>query len=186
MGNQHPLAPLIRPTMKSANCRVVWAAGPDCTPPPRGSTAPVACQDCVGEHCLCQDCSSDSRPSALLSCCAQQIERHLWARNGSSTDGMALNYCSGLLCHSFRDLDLTLVQMSAAGMSIGLGARRVFALLICRFSMDGYLCDPERRTQGTQWWIWIGQRWMGESSSTTKPGSCSCLVGILLCYHVRD
>ena len=28
---QHPLAALIRPTIRSSNCRVVWAAGPDCT-----------------------------------------------------------------------------------------------------------------------------------------------------------
>ncbi|KAL3923025.1 MAG: hypothetical protein SGILL_001888, partial [Bacillariaceae sp.] len=60
--------------------------------------------------------------------------------------GMALNYSNAPLCRSFRDLDLTLVQLSAAGMSVGLGARRVFSLLISRFSMDGYLCDPERRS----------------------------------------
>ncbi|CAB9509609.1 protein ligase UBR1 [Seminavis robusta] len=60
---------------------------------------------------------------------------------------MALNYSSTPLCQRFRDLDLTLVQLSAAGLSVGLGARKVFELLKSRFSMDGYLCDPERRTQ---------------------------------------
>ena len=35
--------------------------------------------------------------------------------------------------------------VSAAGLSIGLGARREFGLLISCFSMDVYLCDPERR-----------------------------------------
>ncbi len=44
--------------------------------------------------------------------------------------------------------DFRLLQLSASGLSIGLGARRVFGLLISRFSMDGYLCDPERRAQG--------------------------------------
>jgi hypothetical protein len=62
---------------------------------------------------------------------------------------MALKYSSAPLCRSFRDLDLTLVQLSAVGLSIGLGARRVFGLLISHFSMDGYLCDPERRVQGS-------------------------------------
>jgi hypothetical protein len=78
---------------------------------------------------------------------AQQIEGHLWTRNGTSVAGMAMNCSSSPLCRSFRDLDLLLVQLSAAGMSCGLGARRVFSLLLSRFSMDGYLCDPERRTQ---------------------------------------
>jgi hypothetical protein len=78
---------------------------------------------------------------------AQQIERHLWARNGASAAGMAMNYSSAPLCRSFRDLDCVLVQLSAAGMSCGLGSRRVFSLLLSRFSMDGYLCDPDRRAQ---------------------------------------
>merc|ERR1719162_815986 len=41
-----------------------------------------------------------------------------------------------------------MVQLSASGMSIGLGARRVFSLILNRFNMDGYLCDPERRNGG--------------------------------------
>jgi len=49
------------------------------------------------------------------------------------------------LFRPFRHLNLTLVQLSAAGLSIGLGARREFGRLISRFSKNVYLCDPERR-----------------------------------------
>lgn len=144
--NYHPLVPLIRPTLRSSNCRVVWSAGPDCTPQEaqrrRSRSRSVSANIAVAKiiHSLAD------HPIRCLAA-AQQIERHLWARNGSATAGMALNYSSTPLCQRFRDLDLTLVQLSAAGLSVGLGARRVFALLISRFSMDGYLCDPERRMQ---------------------------------------
>lgn len=142
----HPLVPLIRPILRSSNCRVVWSAGPDCTPQEaqqrRSRSRTVSANIAVAKiiHSLAD------HPIRCLAA-AQQIERHLWARNGSSTAGMALNYASTPLCRSFRDLDLSLVQLSAAGMSVGLGARRVLSLLISRFSLDGYLCDPERRTQ---------------------------------------
>lgn len=142
---QHPLVPLIRPTLLSSNCRVVWSAGPDCSPQEaqrrRARSRTVSANIAVAKiiHSLAD------HPIRCLAA-AQQIERHLWARNGSATAGMALNYSSTPLCQRFRDLDLTLVQLSAAGLSVGLGARRVFQLLISRFSMDGYLCDPERRT----------------------------------------
>ena len=142
----HPLVPLIRPTLRSSNCRVVWSAGPDCTPQEaqrrRSRSRTVSANIAVAKiiHSLAD------HPIRCLAA-AQQIERHLWARNGSATAGMALNYSSTPLCQRFRDLDLTLVQLSAAGLSVGLGARRVFSLLISRFSMDGYLCDPERRMQ---------------------------------------
>lgn len=144
---QHPLVPLIRPILRSSNCRVVWSAGPDCSQQEaqrrrsraRNVSANIAVAKII--HSLAD------HPMRCLAA-AQQIERHLWARNGSSTAGMALNYSNAPLCRSFRDLDLNLVQLSAAGMSVGLGASRVFALLISRFSMDGYLCDPERRTGG--------------------------------------
>jgi len=142
----HPLVPLIRPTLRSSNCRVVWSAGPDCSPQEaqsrRARSRAVSANIAVAKIIY----SLADHPIRCLAA-AQQIERHLWARNGSATAGMALNYSSTPLCQRFRDLDLTLVQLSAAGLSIGLGARRVFALLISRFSMDGYLCDPERRGQ---------------------------------------
>jgi len=144
---QHPLATLIRPTLRSSNCRVVWSAGPDCTSPEaqrRRSRAKNVSANIASAKIIH---SLADHPIRCLAA-AQQIERHLWARNGSSTAGMALNYSSSPLCRSFRDLDITLVQLSAAGLSIGLGARRIFSLLISRFSMDGYLCDPERRAQG--------------------------------------
>lgn len=142
----HPLVPLIRPTLRSSNCRVVWSAGPDCSPQEaqrrRSRSRSISANIAVAKiiHSLAD------HPTRCLAA-AQQIERHLWARNGSATAGMALNYASTPLCQRFRDLDLTLVQLSAAGLSVGLGARRVFSLLISRFSMDGYLCDPERRMQ---------------------------------------
>lgn len=143
----HPLVPLIRATLRSSNCRVVWSAGPDCTPQEaqrrRSRSRTVSANIAVAKvlHSLAD------HPIRCLAA-AQQIERHLWARNGTSVAGMAMNYSSAPLCRSFRDLDLLLVQLSAAGMTCGLGARRVFTLLLNRFSMDGYLCDPERRVHG--------------------------------------
>jgi len=142
----NPLVPLIRPTLRSSNCRVVWSAGPDCTPQEaqrrRSRSRTVSANIAVAKiiHSLAD------HPIRCLAA-AQQIEGHLWARNGTSVAGMAMNYSSSPLCRSFRDLDLLLVQLSASGMSCGLGARRVFSLLLSRFSMDGYLCDPERRIQ---------------------------------------
>jgi hypothetical protein len=142
----HPLVPLIRSTLRSSNCRVVWSSGPDCTPQEaqrrRSRSRSVSANIAVAKviHSLAD------HPIRCLAA-AQQIERHLWARNGASVAGMAMNYSSAPLCRSFRDLDLLLVQLSASGMSCGLGARRVFSLLLSRFSMDGYLCDPERRSQ---------------------------------------
>lgn len=141
----HPLVPLIKPTLRSSNCRVVWMLGPDCTPHEaqrrraraRNVSANIAVTKVI--HSLAD------HPIRCLAA-AQQIERHLWARNGSSVAGMAMNYTSTPLCRAFRDLDLLLVQMSASGLSIGLGARRVFSLLLSRFNMDGHLCDPERRS----------------------------------------
>ena len=141
---QHPLVSLIRPVLRSSNCRVVWSAGPECSSQEaqlrRSRSRAVSANIAVAKiiHSLAD------HPIRCLAA-AQQIERHLWARNGSSVSGMALNYSNAPLCRSFRDLDLTLVQLSASGMSTGLGARRVFTLLISRFNMDGYLCDPERR-----------------------------------------
>ena len=142
---QHPLVPLIRPILRSSNCRVVWSAGPDCSSQEaqrrRARSRTVSANIAVAKiiHSLAD------HPIRCLAA-AQQIERHLWARNGSSVAGMALNYSNAPLCRSFRDLDLALVQLSASGMSVGLGARRVLSLLINRFSMDGYLCDPELRS----------------------------------------
>lgn len=142
---QHPLAALLRPTLRPANCRVVWSAGPDCTPPEararrsRSRSVSAAIASAKVAYSLAD------HPLRCLAA-AQQIERHLWARNGSAAAGMALNYNSAPLCRSFRDLDLTMVQLSAAGCGVGLGARRVFALMTSRFNMDGYLCDLERRS----------------------------------------
>lgn len=144
---QHPLAALIRPTIRSSNCRVVWAAGPDCTSQEaqqRRSRSRMVASSIAAAKIIHSICDHPLR--CLVA--SQQIERHLWARNGSAAAGQALNYGSSPLCRSFRDLDLAMVQFSAAGLSVGLGARRVYALLLSRFSLEGYLCDPERRGGG--------------------------------------
>mmetsp|Transcript_18508 Transcript_18508/g.53111 ORF Transcript_18508/g.53111 Transcript_18508/m.53111 type:complete len:3364 (-) Transcript_18508:71-10162(-) len=145
--SQHPLAALIRPTIRSSNCRVVWAAGPDCTSQEaqeRRSRSRMVASSIAAAKIIHSMCDHPLRCVVT----SQQIERHLWARNGSAAAGQALNYGSSPLCRSFRDLDLVMVQFSAAGLSVGLGARRVFALLLSRFSLEGYLCDPERRGSG--------------------------------------
>jgi hypothetical protein len=146
VGSQHPLASLIRSTLRSSNCRVIWSSGPDCSPSEaharRSRAKTISANIAVAKIIY----TLADHPLRCLAA-AQQIERYLWARNGVSVAGMALNYSSSPLCRSFRDLDLTLLQLSSAGFSIGLGAKRVFALMLSRFSMDGYLCDPERRTQ---------------------------------------
>ena len=141
----HPLVPLIRSTLRTSNCKVVWSGGPDCTPQEaqrrRSRSRALSANIAVAKvlHSLAD------HPIRCIAA-SQQIERHLWTRNGSSVAGMAMNYSSAPLCRSFRDLDLLLVQLSAAGMNCGLGARRIFSLLLSRFSLDGYLCDPERRS----------------------------------------
>jgi hypothetical protein len=140
----HPLVPLLRSTLRASNCTVNWSAGPDCTPQEaqkrRSRSRAVSANIAVAKviHSLAD------HPMRCLAT-AQQVERHLWARNGTTIAGMAVNYSTTPLCRSFRDLDLLLVQLSASGMSCGLGARRIFSMMLSRFSMDGYLCDPERR-----------------------------------------
>lgn len=138
------LSDLVKPTHRSANLRVVWTSGPECSSQEaqlrrlRSRTISSALASTKVVHSLCD------HPLRCIAA-SQQIEHHMWAKNGSSLAGMALNYSSVPLCRSLRDLDLTMVQMSACGFNVGLGARRVFALLSSRFSLDGYLCDPDRR-----------------------------------------
>lgn len=140
----HPLCTLLRPTLKSSNCRVTWSAGPECTSEEaqrrrsRSGTIAAAIAASKVIHSLCD------HPLRCLAA-AEQIKRHLWLRNGSTAAGMALNYGTTPLCRSFRDLDLAMVQLSAAGFSVGLGARRVFALILSRFDLEGFLCDLERK-----------------------------------------
>ena len=137
----HTLVELLKPTIGIRNCNVTWGGGPDCTRTEaqsrrmRKQAVSSAIAAAKVTHSLCD------HPLRCLAA-SQQIDRHLWARNGNSATGMALNYGSSPLCHSFRDLDLCLVQLSISGFSIGLGARRSFGLLMSRFNLDGYLCDP--------------------------------------------
>lgn len=140
----HPLCDLLRSTLRSSNCRITWSAGPDCNSEEaqnrrsrsRAISSAVAASKVI--HSLCD------HPLRCLAA-SEQIRRHLWNRNGSPAAGMALNYATTPLCRSFRDLDLTMVQLSAAGFSFGLGASRAFALILSRFDLEGFLCDLERR-----------------------------------------
>jgi len=150
---QDSMSALVRSTHKSSNFRVVWSSGPECSAPEaqlrksrsRMLSALLASTKVV--HSLCD------HPLRCIAA-SQQIDHHMWAKNGGSVAGMALNYGSVPLCRSLRDLDLTMVQMSASGFNVGLGARRVFSLLTNRFSMDGYLCDPDRRNSfGRVGWV---------------------------------
>ena len=149
---EHPLSALLRPSLRSSNCRVTWAAGPECNSEEaqrrrsraRAVSAAITASKII--HSLCD------HPLRCLAA-AEQISRHLWARNGGSAVGMSINYTSPPLCQSFRDLDLTMVQLSASGLSIGLGARRVFSLILSRFDLDGFLCDPEKKNNLSNQWV---------------------------------
>ena len=150
---QDTISALVRPTHKSSNFRVVWSSGPECSTPEaqlrkarsRMLSALLASTKVI--HSLCD------HPLRCIAA-SQQIDHHMWAKNGGSVAGMSLNYGSVPLCRSLRDIDLTMVQLSASGFNIGLGARRVFSLLTNRFSMDGYLCDPDRRNSfGKVGWV---------------------------------
>ncbi len=153
MFKQDSLSALVRSTHKSSNFRVVWTSGPECSTPEaqlrksrsRLMSSLLASTKVV--HSLCD------HPLRCIAA-SQQIDAHMWAKNGASTAGMALNYGSIPLCRSLRDLDLTMVQMSACGFNVGLGARRVFSLLTNRFSLESYLCDPDRKNSfGRVGWV---------------------------------
>jgi len=150
---QDCLSALLRPTHRSSNLRVVWSAGPDCTTQEaqsRRSRARLISSALASTKVVHSLCDHPLRCIAA----SLQIEHHMWAKNGSSLAGMALNYASVPLCRLLKDLDLTMVQLSACGFNVGLGARRVFALLINRFSLDGYLCDPDRHSRfGKREWV---------------------------------
>ena len=150
---QDCLSALVRPTHRSSNLRVVWSAGPDCSSQEaqsRRSRARLISSVLASTKVVHSLCDHPLRCIAA----SQQIEHHMWAKNGSSLAGMALNYSTVPLCRSLKDLDLTMVQLSACGFNIGLGARKVFALLTNRFSLDGYLCDPDRRNVfGKMGWV---------------------------------
>jgi len=147
------LSALVRSTHKSSNFRVVWSSGPECSTPEaqqrkkRSRMLSALLSSTKVVHSLCD------HPLRCIAA-SQQIDHHMWAKNGGSVAGMALNYGSVPLCRSLRDIDLTMVQFSASGFNVGLGARRVFSLLTNRFSLDGYLCDPDRRNSfGKVGWV---------------------------------
>lgn len=150
---QDCLSALVRSTHKSSNFRVVWSSGPECSAPEaqlRKSRARLLSAQLSSTKVVHSLCDHPLRCIAA----SQQIDHHMWAKNGGSVAGMALNYGSVPLCRSLRDLDLVMVQFSAAGFNVGLGARRVFSLLSNRFSLDGYLCDPDRCSNfGRMGWV---------------------------------
>ncbi len=144
---------LLRSTHKSSNVRVVWSSGPECSTPEaqlrklraRMLSALLAFTKVV--HSLC-----DHPLHCIVA--THQIDHHMWAKNGSSLAGMALNYGSVPWCQSLQDLDLTMVQLSASGFNACFGVQRVFSLLTSRFSLDGYLCDPNYRSSfGKVCWV---------------------------------
>ncbi len=141
---EHPMSTLLRPALRTSNCCITWSSGPDCNSEEaqqrrsRSRTISAAIASAKVTHSMCD------RPLRCLAA-AEQIMRHLWVRNGSTASSMSVNYTNVPLCMNFRDLDLTMVQLSAAGLSIGLGGRRVFSLILSRFNMDNHLCDPEKR-----------------------------------------
>lgn len=150
---QDSMSALVRSTHKSSNFRVVWSSGPECSAPEaqlrksRSRMLSALLSSTKVVHSLCD------HPLRCIAA-AQQIDHHMWAKNGGSVAGMALNYGTVPLCRSLRDLDLTMVQLSASGFNVGLGARRVYSLLTNRFSLDGYLCDPDRRNSfGRIGWV---------------------------------
>lgn len=140
-----PLIPVLNPTLRGANCRVVWLAGPECDSQEaqqrRSRSRSVSANIAAAKITY----SLADHPARCLAA-ALQIDRHLWARNGTSVAAMAMNYSSAPLSRSFRDVDLLLVQLSATGMSCGLGPKRIFSLLLNRFGMEGYLIDPEQKS----------------------------------------
>mmetsp|Transcript_17876 Transcript_17876/g.25261 ORF Transcript_17876/g.25261 Transcript_17876/m.25261 type:complete len:2379 (-) Transcript_17876:136-7272(-) len=144
----HPLISWMKPSLRSTNCEILWW-NKECTAEEeksrysRSAQVSAAIASAKVSHSLCD------HPLRCLAA-AEQTARRLWARNGAASTGMALNYRNVPLCRSFRDLDMTLVQLSSSGMSVGLGPRRVFSLLLTRFGMDGYLCDPELRFLKTE------------------------------------
>jgi hypothetical protein len=138
---QSYLAELLVPTLRSGNCKIVWQL-PDTSPEHVHMRKHRQYQISSDIAAIKVIHSLADLPIRCLAA-SSQIERHLWAKNGSSAAGMALNYTSVPLCKSFRDLDLALVQFSASGFEIGLGARRVLSLLLSRYSIEGYLKDPE-------------------------------------------
>lgn len=164
--------------MRTGNCRVMWSGGIECTSEDaqmrrqrsRALSTKIAHFKIL--HSIC-----DHPLRCLVA--ATQMERHLWVRNGSGVAGMALNYSCRPTCHSFRDLDLTCVQLSAAGGPMGLGASRVFSLLLSRFTMDGYLCNPERK----------GDRWVHPPRLVVDPDHATTLAEsffMTLCILVTE
>eukprot|EP00592_Proboscia_alata_P023247 CAMPEP_0194423294 /NCGR_PEP_ID=MMETSP0176-20130528/22507_1 /TAXON_ID=216777 /ORGANISM="Proboscia alata, Strain PI-D3" /LENGTH=154 /DNA_ID=CAMNT_0039232405 /DNA_START=11 /DNA_END=471 /DNA_ORIENTATION=- len=85
----HPLASILVSTLQHSNCRVVWSS----TPP---SPQHRATRTTFVSSAIAAAKVSHSLSDHPLRCiaAAQQIERHLWRRNGSSAAGMAMNYNS--------------------------------------------------------------------------------------------
>ena len=80
-------------------------------------------------------------------------ESRMWLRNGQGAMQLAVNYAMPPLCRSLRDLDLTILQFSAAGGSAGLGAKLTWDLMTTRFSLDGYLTDLVPKDSRCGGWV---------------------------------
>ena len=69
----------------------------------------------------------------------QIAEYRMWAKNGHTAQIIATYYASFPNCKHFRDLDLLLLQFSAASVNYGLGPDQLFDLMVDRFSLKGFV-----------------------------------------------
>ena len=85
----HPLVPLIKSTLRSSNCRVVWSAGQDCSPQEAQRRRSRA-RNVAAKYCSSKGDSFSGRSPHSLPGCSAANRKALWARNGSSVAGMAM------------------------------------------------------------------------------------------------
>ncbi len=87
------LSSLLRSTHKSSNVHVVWSSGPEFSTPEaqlrksRAHMLSALLASTKVVHSLC-----DHPLRCIVA--THQIDHHMWAKNGSSLAGMALNYGS--------------------------------------------------------------------------------------------
>ena len=126
LGHEHPLCEILRPSLRPDNCKVIWSSGPDSLSREEAEMRRSKCRTISAAIASAKVIHSICDHPLRCIVAAEQISRHLWVRNGHSTAYTAMHYMLSSSRHSFRDLDLALVQFSAAGHSLGLGAKRVF------------------------------------------------------------
>jgi hypothetical protein len=108
--NEHPLCEILRPSLRTDNCKVFWSSGPECLSREEAEMRRSKCRKVSAAvasakviHSLC-----DHPLRCIVA--AEQISRHLWVRNGHSAAYTSMHYMLSSSRHSFRDLDFALVQ----------------------------------------------------------------------------